>query len=149
MALNAIHELYRLLDRLDAARFADRCHEEAVLLIGNQPPLCGRVEIFEGLASFFAELHGIHHEIHDVWRVDNPRADVWVAHANAWFRVRGCREPIFVRGAMVVRFDGGDVASGRLLYDLTPVCRAIEHPGRVFEAIDESFPASDAPSWTP
>lgn len=149
MEIETIQKIYRSIDRLDAGALVDIFSDDATMLVGSQPPLSGRDEIFQGIESFFADLHGIHHEIHDIWQVEGKQRNLWVAHADAWFRVRGCREPVFVRGAMVLRFKDGQITSGRFLYDLSPVWEAIGSPGRIFEAIDGSFPASDPPAWTP
>jgi ketosteroid isomerase-like protein len=149
MDIETIRKLYRLVDRLDSAALVSHLTPDAVLIVANNDPLHGREEIRNALDSVFCELDGVHHEIHDVWRVDGKTRGVFVAHADAYFRVRGAPEAIFIRGALIFRVQNGAIACARALYDLTPLYEAIQVPRRVFEGVDESFPASDSPSWMP
>jgi len=149
MDVSTIRKLYRLVDNLDADALVHHFASDAVLMVGNHAPLVGRAEIAEALESLFCELDGVHHEVLDVWRVDGRTAGVFVSNADAYFRVRGERDANVVRSAVVFRVQNGMIASARALYDLTPVWEAIAAPHRVFEALDETFPASDPPSWMP
>lgn len=149
MEIETISKIYRLVDNLDARGLLQYFSDDAVLLLGNEEPLHGKDEICDALDDLFAELDGVHHEIHDVWRPEGKTAGVYVSHADAYFRVRGCSGAVFVRGAFIFRVQNGAITCARVLYDLSPVREKIHSPDRVFEALDETFPASDAPAWMP
>ncbi len=135
------------LDELDAAALSDAFTEDATASFGSLPTFEGRTGIYEGLEALFVELDGAHHDIKDVYTTNHD--DVMVATVDATFRVRGCKDAIHAPGVIVARYEDDRIAEARMSYDLTPVFRAIESPNRVFEALDETFPASDAPAWTP
>lgn len=149
MKIEDIKHLYRLVDRLDVASLRDHLSPQAEIVPGNADPLRGLEDICDAVEHFFLHLDGIHHEIHDIWRAGSEGTGPFVAHADAYFRVRGREGAIMVRGASIFEVRDGLITSCRLFYDLGAVRAQIEHPDRVFETLDETFPASDSPGWNP
>lgn len=145
MDAGQVQRLYHLADLLDADGIAGQFSDHAVLELANSDRFTGPREICENLASFFAELDGLHHEIQALWRVPGG----YVVEAIATFNVRGWPQAITRHGVVVIEATDGKVGAARIYYDLQEVWDAIADPDRVFEGLDASFPASDPPAWTP
>ncbi|GAA1835200.1 hypothetical protein GCM10009836_11940 [Pseudonocardia ailaonensis] len=64
-----VRDFYATLDALDLAAFLARFTDDAVLVLGNQPPAVGKDQITGVLGGMFAALSGLHHEYRAVHEV--------------------------------------------------------------------------------
>lgn len=144
MKKQTIQKILRQVDQLQAEELASSFEEDAYLRVGLDDPVEGRADIQGWFADFFSELSGIHHAIEHFWEIPGG----FVVEAHATFRVRGHREPVRIPGALIFRGRNDRLASVRLYYDLHELRDVIDHPDRVFEGVDATFPASDPPAWS-
>jgi hypothetical protein len=62
--------LFKSIDDMDAARFAEFITPDGTFRFGNNPPAVGRAQITTAVGGFFGALGGLAHTIHGVWSAD-------------------------------------------------------------------------------
>ena len=60
-----------VVDRQDAAAFAEAFDPDGVFIFGNAEPVIGRAAIEAAVSAFFGVIRGLRHDLHDVWLVDD------------------------------------------------------------------------------
>lgn len=110
-------EMFAVVDRLDADRFAEYYAEDAVLRFGNAAPVHGRAAIRETYASFFATLDGLRHDMRHYFHVD----DTHLAEADVTYtRKDGSLVTVPAISVFHTR-DDGLIDSYRIYVDLAPL----------------------------
>jgi hypothetical protein len=83
-------EVFRIVDAMDTAAFADLFSEDGSATFGNAEPMVGPAAIRAGIGGFFGTIAGLRHRVVRTWQV---RADT-VAETVVTYR----------------RLDGGEVS---------------------------------------
>lgn len=64
-----IQTLFQALDAFDANTFASFLTEDAIFVFGNAEPVKGKSTIRDAVASFFASIAAIRHDLTETWTV--------------------------------------------------------------------------------
>ncbi len=66
-----INKLFKTIDAMDCEKFVTfLCKENPEFKFGNAASVKGREEIKKAVAGFFSSIHGLSHNIKQVWSVD-------------------------------------------------------------------------------
>lgn len=62
---------FAAVDTMDAEKMAIYLHEQCNFAFGNAPAVDGRAHVQAYVAGFYGMIAAIHHEIEDVWQVED------------------------------------------------------------------------------
>ncbi len=66
-----VNILFKVIDEMDCEKFAAFLHENGEFEFGNAATVKGRAEIKKAVSQFFSSIHGLRHNLKEVWNVDN------------------------------------------------------------------------------
>ena len=67
-----ITTLFKVIDQMDCEKFVSfLCEEDSEFKFGNAASVKGRAEIKNAVSGFFSSIHGLSHNIKQVWNVDD------------------------------------------------------------------------------
>jgi ketosteroid isomerase-like protein len=105
------------IDRMDARAWASHLSPEAVMRFGNAEPVHGRDRCREALASFYAQIDGLRHQIVEQWE----HGSATIVEANVTY-VRRDGNEVTVPAVTIYRTDDQDlIFDYRVYIDLAPV----------------------------
>jgi hypothetical protein len=66
-----IISLFKVIDEMDCEKFASFLHENGEFKFGNASTVKGRTEIKKAISQFSSSIHGLQHNVKEVWNVDD------------------------------------------------------------------------------
>ena len=66
-----ITNLFKVIDEMDCEKFVTFLDENGEFKFGNASTVKGRSEIKKAVSQFFSSIQGLHHNIKQVWNVEN------------------------------------------------------------------------------
>ena len=66
-----INSLFKVIDEMDCEKFAAFLDDNGEFKFGNASTVKGRAEIIKAVSQFFTSIHGLKHNIKQVWNVDD------------------------------------------------------------------------------
>ena len=66
-----VERLFQALDAFDADTFASFLAEDAIFVFGNAEPVKGKTTIRDAVATFFAKIAVIRHELIETWTISD------------------------------------------------------------------------------
>lgn len=66
-----INSLFKVIDEMDCEKFAAFLDENGEFKFGNASTVKGRAEIKKAVSQFFNSIHGLQHNIKQIWSVDS------------------------------------------------------------------------------
>jgi len=114
-----IRALFAALDRGDIPTLSSYLHDDVVVILSNQEPICGAAAFAELYEQVSGALAGLRHEIHDVWRATEDPA-VWIVRMTVHYtRLDGTT--VSLPCCNVFRFAEDLVSEYLVFMDMTPV----------------------------
>jgi ketosteroid isomerase-like protein len=112
-----IEEVFRIVDAMDAAGFADLFSDDGTATFANAEPMAGRAAIRAGIGGFFGSIAGLRHRIVRTWQV---RADT-VAETVVTYRRLDGREVSVPAVSIWHTTPDGRIDDYRIFVDLAPL----------------------------
>ena len=114
-------DVFRIVDSMNAAAFANAFTEDGTFRFGNNQPAVGRQQIEQSVSGFFSMIGGLRHEIAGVWSGSWEGGEVKsVEAAVTYIRKDGTvTEPLPVTSTL--RMHGDLIEDYRIFMDVSPL----------------------------
>lgn len=108
--------IFAIIDRQDAAAFADAFDREGVFIFGNAEPVVGHAAIEAAVSAFFGVIRSLRHDLHDVWQID----DTVISRLTVTYTRYG-GTIVSLPAATIWREKAGLITDYRIYADLAPL----------------------------
>ena len=104
------------IDSMEPDRFAAHLADDVTMHFGNAEPIHGRQAARDAWAGFCRDLHGVHHDVVEQWRIDGTA----IVEAQVTY-TRGDDSTVTVPVVTIYRERGEGIHDYRIYIDLAPL----------------------------
>jgi ketosteroid isomerase-like protein len=117
----SVADLFRAIDSMDAATFANAFAEDGTFRFGNSEPVVGRLQVEQSVSGFFSMLGGLSHQITGVWSGNWEGGEVISVEAEVTYtRKDGTLTPA-LPATSTLRMAGDRIQDYRAFVDISPL----------------------------
>lgn len=113
---NLLEQIFKAIDKKDAAGFAKFLTEDALFRFGNTQAVAGKVNIENAVSGFFSSIEGLKHRILDAWAQDG----VIICEGEVTYTRKDHYE-LTLPFTDILRMRNGLIADYRIYIDISPL----------------------------
>jgi ketosteroid isomerase-like protein len=116
-----VADLFRAIDRMDAATFANAFTEDGTFRFANNEPSVGRQQIEQSVSEFFSMLGGLSHHVTGVWSGNWEGGEVKSVEADVTYTRQDGTLVQPLPATSTLRMEGDRIKDYRAFVDIAPL----------------------------
>jgi ketosteroid isomerase-like protein len=116
-----VADLFRAIDNMDAATFANAFTEDGTFRFGNSEPVVGRRQVEQSVSEFFSILGRLSHHVTGVWSGNWEGGDVVSVEAEVTYRRKDGTLTQAIPATSTLRMEGDRIKDYRAFVDISPL----------------------------
>jgi ketosteroid isomerase-like protein len=116
-----VADVFRAIDSMDAATFANAFTEDGTFRFGNSEPAVGRLQVEQSVSGFFSMLGGLSHKITGVWSGNWEGGEVVSVEAEVTYTRKDGTLTQALPATSTLRMEGDRIKDYRAFVDISPL----------------------------
>jgi hypothetical protein len=116
-----VADLFRAIDNMDAAMFANAFTEDGTFRFGNSEPVVGRLQVEQSVTEFFSMLGGLNHHVTGVWSGNWEGGEVISVEAEVTYTRKDGTLTQAIPATSTQRMEGDRIKDYRAFVDISPL----------------------------
>jgi hypothetical protein len=113
--------IFRTIDSMDAARFAEAFTEDGTFRFGNADAAAGRQQVREYVAGFFSSITGLSHHITGMWSGLWQMGEVHIVESEVVYTRKDGTQTQPLPATSTLRMKGDQIRDYRVFMDISPL----------------------------
>jgi ketosteroid isomerase-like protein len=116
-----VADLFRAIDSMDAATFANAFTDDGTFRFGNGEPAVGRQQVEQSVSGFFSMLGGLSHQVTGVWSGSWEAGEVRSVEAEVTYTRKDGSLTQALPATSTLRMEGDRIKDYRIFADISPL----------------------------